>query len=310
MQELTYQDAFDAYNQGALDKAIRICQANLLDAPEYCILLSQCHWAKGNIAEALLLPHPTPETSPEVAARIRAQKGFVLAQTGRFAEAREELWKALRLAETYGQDALVASIQVNRGTLFFHLNDLAQMEQCAREALAIAERLGDKQTEGSACAGLAKSYKLREEWGEAIHWYERALQVIESVHSAFYVSWMQSELGCMYLIWREYDKAMQLFVEALKYAQNAGARACEHTDLANIGYVHLCRGEYAKALSLFQEALGIAREIQDDISAVKWMQNLARTYTLMGSPNLAASYQREADEVVRKVSGARALAAS
>jgi tetratricopeptide (TPR) repeat protein len=233
----------------------------------------------------------------------------MLAQTGRFLEAREELAEALRLAEGCGLDGLVADIQINRGTLFFYLADYDSMEQCARAALAISGKMGTPGVEGSACAGIGKCFRVRQRWDEAIRWYERALLAFTEDGSGFYASWMQSELGCCYLVLREYDRAMQLFSEALKYSQEAGALASQHTDLANIGWVHLSRGEYAAAISDFQQALEIARGLGDEISIGKWLRNLATTYSRMGNPTLSATYEKEAEEVARRVSEARALAA-
>jgi tetratricopeptide (TPR) repeat protein len=138
-----FLDATNAYKQGALDEAILICETEVHAAPfvidlrlcGFHVLLSQCYWAKGRVQEALLLPSPpslNDPTNAEIAARLRNQRGFVLAQTGKFLEARQELSEALRLAEGCGLVGLVADIQINRGTLFFYLAQYDSMEQCAR----------------------------------------------------------------------------------------------------------------------------------------------------------------------------------
>lgn len=314
--------AIDAYKRGACDEAILICETEVRAAGQtvndlrlcgFHVLLSQCYWAKGNVEQAVLLPappSPNDPTSAEIAARLRNQKGFVLAQTGKFLEAREELAEASRLAERCGLDGLVADVQINRGTLFFYLADYDSMERCARAALAIAEKMGTPGVEGSACSGIGKCFRVRQSLNEAIQWYERALLAFTTDGSGFYASWMRSELGCCYLGLREYDKAMQCFSEALEFSQEAGSLASQHTDLANIGFVHLSRGEYAAAISHFQKALQIARGLCDDISIGKWLRNLALTYSRMGNLNLSATYQKEAEEVGKRVDQARALAAS
>ncbi|SRR6266436_979584 len=163
------------------------------------------------------------------------------------------------------------------------------MEQCARAALVITEEMGTMGGEGSAGAGIGKCFRVRQRWDDAIQWYERAPLAFTNDGAGFYASWMQSELRCCYLVLREYDKAMQLFSEALKYAQEVGALASQHTDLANIGFVHLSRGEYAAAISDFQRALEIARGLGDEISIGKRLRNLATTYSCMGNPNLCAN---------------------
>jgi tetratricopeptide (TPR) repeat protein len=79
-------------------------------------------------------------------------------------------------------------------------------------------------------------------------------------------------------------------------------------NLANIGNIHLRRGEYAAAISRYQEALEIARKLGDAISVSKWLQNLALTYSNMGNPALAASFQKQADMAAADVEKARAAA--
>ncbi len=102
--------AISAYKRGALDEAILICETEVRAAPTvtdlrlcgFHVLLSNAIGQRAEsekLCSCLPLPCRSDPTSAEIAARLRNQKGFMLAQAGKFLEARKELAEALRLAE-------------------------------------------------------------------------------------------------------------------------------------------------------------------------------------------------------------------
>jgi len=149
---------------------------------------------------------------------------------------------------------------------------------------------------------------VRQQWAEAIAWYERALSAFDADDSPFYVNRMRGELGCCYFGRGELGKAMLLFSEALRSSETAGALASVYTDHANIGCVYLRRGEYHIALSHFRKALEIARALGDQISTGKWLHNLSLAYKCMGDTMQATSCDLEAERVNQQVAQARAAA--
>ncbi len=270
--------AIEAYKHGDWVEAARVCEEGIraaestgdeLQVCRFRLILSQCNWAQGRIKEAFVLPTP-PEahslTGLEIAAKLRNQKGFLLAQTGKFLEAKTELEEALSVAGEAGSDVVCAEIQINRGTLFFYLADYDAMLPCGQAVLDIAERNNLRGYEGSACAVIG------------------------------------------YFGLGELDKAMELFSEALRSSEEAGALASVHTDHANIGAVHLRRGRYEIALSHFQKALEIASGLGDQISTGKWLHNLSLTHKCMGDTMQAMTCALEAERVNQEVAHARAAA--
>src|SRR6267154_48612 len=299
---MALEAAIEAYKHGDWAEAVRICEKAIAESAgdelQVCrlrLILSQSNWALGRIQEAFALPAPTDERDVEIAARIRNQMGFLLAQTGKFQEAKAELQEALRLSEAVGIGTLTFGIQITRATLFFYLTDYDSMLACGRAALATAEK--SDLPRGSAYAVMGKNFMVRKQWTEAIAWYERALLAFEADDSPFYVDRIRSELGCCYFGRGELVKAMEFYTEALHSSEKAGALASMHTDHANIGAVHLRRGEYATSLSHFRKALEIASALGDHISVGKWPQNLSLAYRCMGDTMQATSCDLEAERI-------------
>jgi tetratricopeptide (TPR) repeat protein len=311
-----------AYQLGNIEKAVSICRTGIAEAKSrnnevqvfrLRVLLSQCHWAKGEYEEALLLTQSSAQDSvdkadPRAKVQLLNQRGFMFTQLGRFAEARVTLEEALRLAGAFDLLEVVGQIEISRATLFFCLCDYESVEACGRSALAIAEKVQSTDIEASACAAMGKSAMYCNRQADAIPWFERALALYEKEDASAYADIMRSEMGCCHFALGRDDKASAYFIRALQASREAGAQASLHIDLANMGCLHLRRGEYAAAISHFQEALQIARKLGDSISVSKWLGNLALTYSHMGNPALAASFQKQADTTASEVEKARAAA--
>lgn len=323
MIDLPLQDARAAYKRGDIESAVRTCRAGLAEAQSekddlqffrLRILLSQCHWVRGEYEEALSLTEPPSSDSPDMGdpytkAQLLNQRGFVFTQLGKFAEARRTLQEALKLAAASELLHAVGQIEINRATLLFYLCDYESVEACGRSALAIAERVRSAEIEASASAALGKSFMYRQRWAEAVPWYERAVEIFAREGFDYYAMSMRADLGACHFALYEDDKANQLFTQALQNSREAGAMARYHIDLANMGCLHLRHGEYPAALDHFQQAADIARKLGDSISTVKWLCNLAVTHSCMGKPDLAAACEKEAHCLQQKVVEARSAAA-
>lgn len=304
-----------AYKVGDIENAARICRAGIAEAQSLRqvfrlrILLSECYWAEGKYEDALSLTVISPQDSPALDACLKAQvlnqRGFVLTQLARFAEAKATLQEALQVGAS---DCETGQIEITCATLFFYLCDYQSVEASGRSALAIAEKIRSPEIEASASASIGKSFMYRQRWSEAIPWFERSLEIFAREGFDYYAMSMRGELGWCHFALHEDDKAHQLFAQALQNSQDAGALARHHIDLANMGCLHLRRREHAAALDHFQRAVDIARKLGDSISTGKWLHNLALTYSSMGNPDLAAVYEKEAIAYQKKVAHARAAA--
>jgi tetratricopeptide (TPR) repeat protein len=313
-------EALAAFKVGKLEDCAELCRRGMALAEaqgeenqrwRLLTQLSLCLSFQGKFTEAIAILEEQPFTetvSTEIRARVLNQKGHVLSRAGKFQPAKEHLDEALRLATEAALPQLAGEIQINRQTHYFYLTKYDEVEKCARAALAISEEHHLRLVEASACAGMAKSAMYTSRQAEAIPWFARALAIYEKEGIGLYANMMRGELGCCHFAIHEDDKAFDYFTCALDASRASGARASLHIDLANMGALHLRRGEYARAIAHFQEALQIARELGDRISVSKWLGNLALTYTQMGNPALAASFQRQVDEVTAEVELARAAA--
>ena len=286
-----------------------VAKSSETDAWWFRCLLAQCLGLQGHFQEALFWIDGD-ESKLQLDAGFRAQlmiqRAFYLTQIGNYVLAKATLDRVESLAEAGSYPGILSNIQLSKMTLFFYLADYDQMENSARRALLAAGEDRAALTEAWAASGIGKSFMVRSHFEEAIRWYESAHAIFLRENLPFYAAQMRSELGCCYHGIGDDEKALECFSEALKASLDADAMPGYQINLANIGNIHLRRGEYSAAVSRYQEALEIARKLGDTISVSKWLRNLALTYSQMGNPALAASFQRQADMATADVEKARA----
>jgi tetratricopeptide (TPR) repeat protein/class 3 adenylate cyclase/TolB-like protein len=73
----------------------------------------------------------------------------------------------------------------------------------------------------------------------------------------------KTSLGWTYAETSDYDKAMEIYIPALKQAEEIGDKVGMGLILINIGIVHYYKGDYDKALDYFKRSLKISEEIGD-----------------------------------------------
>jgi tetratricopeptide (TPR) repeat protein len=114
-------------------------------------------------------------------------------------------------------------------TLRSSLNNLAylqrregQLPQAAesyRQALQVAERVGDPSIIAFARFVLGRVCLERGEWGEARGLFEQALSAALSAGSSWYSSYALAGLGCLYLLEGEREQGLRLLEEAIATAE-------------------------------------------------------------------------------------------
>jgi tetratricopeptide (TPR) repeat protein len=307
-----------ALNRGDVNSCIEIATRGIRDAGAkgrktdawwFRCLLAQCLGLQGRFQEALSWidgDESDLQLGPDFRARLMIQRAFYLAQIGNYVLAKATLDRVESLAEAGGNRGILSDIHLGKMTLFFYLADYDQMENSARCALLAAGEDRSALTEAWAASGIGKSFMVRSHFREAIKWYESAHAIFLRENLPFDAAQMRSELGCCYHGIGDDQKALECFSESLKACLDADAAPGCQINLANIGNIYLGRGEYAAAISKYQEALEIARKLGDTISVSKWLRNLALTYSQMGNPGLAASFQKQADMTAADVEKARA----
>jgi len=189
-------------------------------------------------------------------ARAESALGEHCRNQGRVDEALTTLESALA-AQRHSDDPAGHALTLNRlGNLFSLDRDLERVARAQgyyTEALAIAQSVGDRRTEGR----------------------------------------LMSNLGSLHLDHGRLDEARTCYTSAVAIAREIGDRRGEGIRLANLGGMLTESGATAEALPTLERALRLAREIGDQPGEALSLTNLGEAHLLLGNHTRAEARLRQ-----------------
>jgi class 3 adenylate cyclase/tetratricopeptide (TPR) repeat protein len=149
-----------------------------------------------------------------------AKGGFMLTALGELAEARRLIEHGRQLAREYGDTESLGWIHLHSTVLAYAVGDPQAALDHAREALEIAERIGDAFSRVTAWLVLGWAETLRGEWQLAIDALERSREIAGQRGTAVEMDgWRLALLGESYLGLGEVERARALVAEGLALSQ-------------------------------------------------------------------------------------------
>jgi class 3 adenylate cyclase/tetratricopeptide (TPR) repeat protein len=97
-------------------------------------------------------------------------------------------------------------------------------------------------------------------------------------------------LGTTYMDMGEYDKAIEIFILALKQSETLGDKRGMGNSLNNIGNVHSDKGDYDKALDYYGRSIAIWEEIGDKRGMGHSLNNIGNVHNYKGDYDKALDY--------------------
>ena len=135
------------------------------------------------------------------------------------------------------------------GNLYLYRDLPAEALAACQKALDYSIKSGYKRYEMASMAFLARYYTLTKDYDKAISFYERAIELADSLNlKAFYYS-KKRELAGVYSLLRQYDKALALGKEA------AGGNRPSAQSYYGMGEAYLNLHEYDSAYYCLNQAL-------------------------------------------------------
>ncbi len=165
------------------------------------------------------------------------------------------------------------------------------------QALAIAEKTGDRQSQADAVLSMAGIHRTKAEYDKALEFYGRALTIYKEL-DASQVMMVLEAVGAVNMYLGDYTKAETAHREALSIAEKRNSKDGIADALFHLGIINRLRGNYTDALRLYQES----REITDALAptnpgmfpSATVLRHIAGTYFLQGNLRLALDYDNQA----------------
>ncbi len=239
------------------------------------------------------------DLDPYVRAETHLFIGRLKQESLLFQEAQHYYDLALEFSKDHDFPDVAMKAMVNLSPILRRRKQFELALKYAREALQIAEELGELEFFHYTHNNLAVCLKQRAQWKESLQHFQSALEYIEldpfSEPAERIVQF--NSIGALYLEWGDLDYSLHFFEKAADLSREIEDRELMATCESNVGIVEMQQGKEDLAFRRFQAALSIREALPDKERQVSSLIDLGLYYDHMLDHETAISYYLQAKEL-------------
>lgn len=163
-----------------------------------------------------------------------------------------------------------------------------------------ATKKGLKKHQAQALGIMGVYYDNQGNYNKAIDLYKQALTLKNEINDIKGIAATLTNIGGAYQIQGDYIKAIDYYTKSLKNHEKTKNTKAIAITLSNIGTVYATQKDYKKAMEYFEKSLKIRLEINDIRGIVSVYTNIGNCYTLLGNKKNAIKYNLEGLEIAQK----------
>ena len=148
----------------------------------------------------------------------------------------------------------------------------------------------NKEWEAIAIGNMGSVYKIKGELDKALEYYGKALKLQEELGIKEGIALDYGNMGSVYGIKGELDKALEYHGKALKLNEELGIKEGIASDYGNMGSVYGIKGELDKALEYYGKALKLNEELGRKEGMASNYGNMGSVYKIKGELDKALEY--------------------
>ncbi len=209
--------------------------------------------------------------------------------------------QALALAEQLGDREAQCGLHIRLGRAHREMGEVPVAFAHYDQALTLARKLGSRQLEEYCLSNIGNAYRLRGEMVQAIDYYRQALTICGELDYLEGQGYNLANIGWGYIGLGEADQAIEHLTQALDIARQLGDVANEGGWLGSLGWAWRIEGELEKALDYSEQALAIARKVGERQRENNWLGNLGWVYHQRSDFALALTYYSQALDIARQI---------
>ena len=179
--------------------------------------------------------------------------------------------KAIEIEGEIGDKRGIARLKIRSCLSHSVFDDLESQIDYYQESLVIAKEMGDSSEIAYTLMELGNAHN-RSMSEEAINYYNQALVIYEKLDDIDNVIWAVRNIGLVYDISYDYDKALKYYEQALAIAEENEHKLWIIRITMQIGSIYYDKGDEDKAFDLFNLSLEMAEKEGNK----KWIRNVLR----------------------------------
>jgi adenylate cyclase len=153
-------------------------------------------------------------------------------------------------------------------------------------------------------------YHNKNEYPKALDFYQKSLEVFESVSDKKEMTGPLNNIGLIYLEQGLYPKALGYLERSLALAEESGYKTGIANAILNVGSIYLNQGDYDNALKYHQQSLAIYEEITDLQGIATCAQNMADIYLSQSEYSKALDYYERSIEIGQRIGDKQRIASA
>lgn len=174
------------------------------------------------------------------------------------------------------------------------LHDYGQAIRYYQDALDLALKTDFKEEIATSHNNLGQIFTDWGEYGLAAEHFYQTLAIDKASESKEYLSTTLNNLGKVYELWGKFDQALAYYQEALAIDQVKDDKARIAVRLNNIGTVYFGWDSLEKALDYFNQALAIERTLGDNSRIGRRLAYIGEAWFKLGEFKIASGYFQQA----------------
>ncbi|MBS2964294.1 tetratricopeptide repeat protein [Actinocrinis puniceicyclus] len=153
----------------------------------------------------------------------------------------------------------------HKGIVLFELGESEAALVQTREALKMARQLNDPVLQCDVLANLGEMYRLIEDHDKALHYFRQAQKLADRQGNPHNIAILASNIGAVHDHTGDHESALASFRTALRLFQAVGDRRNEVDVLVHLARAHTRLGDYESSLVSIERATELAEQIRDPL---------------------------------------------
>ncbi|MBD3191212.1 MAG: DUF2225 domain-containing protein [Candidatus Heimdallarchaeota archaeon] len=219
-----------------------------------------------------------------------------------------ELEKALKLFNfivktipKFNNEVEIGPLLNNIGMIYDAWTEYQKAEDYYQQALAIANKYGDKTGEETLYHNLGTLHKKQGNYQQALDFFLKVLEMKgENKLTKEHIDLFNS-LGFIYHCLGNYQLAFDYYLQELELINKMGEKIDRAIALHNIAGVYEQWGKYQEALEYYEQALVIAKKINDRLTVESILNNLGGIFEVWGKYEQAVNYYQDALAITQEL---------
>ena len=178
----------------------------------------------------------------------------------------------------------------NIGLIYKHQGDFDNAINYYEKALELSESVDDNEGIAKSYNNIANICRNQGNYAKAIDLYMKALKINEAIDNKVGMAICLNNIGILYEFQKDLDKAIEYYTASLKIEEERANKKGIAASLGNIGNIYKDKKELDLALDYMMKSLAIKQEIGNKSGEAITMINVGNVYKSLNNFDKAVEY--------------------